>query len=249
MADAETEGERLEIAPNLEVRIVDFADLKEQDVNAHVMPPRTFERLIENIKRRGAMESLAYCWQPRGEGQIEIVSGHHRLRAARAAGLTRGAVLVDTSEFRRTEVVAKQLAHNFLVGVDDEDVLKEQLRSITDPDLLLMSGAPDELLPTPEHEAVQLFAPRMEFDFRTISFAFLPHQQADFEELVKMLDGRQDLVAACPIEQFDDFLKVAGRFARVRKVVSGATAVALMIQLTLAWLEEHEHDAESEQAE
>lgn len=225
-----------------------IAELKEQDINARVMAPREFERLVENIRERGALESLPYCSQNGGTGPVEIVSGHHRVRAGRAAGLNNIYVLVDTSEMTRSRIIAKQLAHNFLAGEDDKDILKQLLETIDTPDDLLASGAPDELLPSAEHDAMELFMPRIDFDFRTVTFSFLPHQQADLEKLIEMTDGRQDLMVACPTEQFQELLTVASRFARIRKVLSGGTAVALMVRAALEEIEDAEIQEQAEKA-
>ena len=100
----------MQVAPDLYVPMVEIKDLKEQDLNAQVMSPRTFERLAGNVKHRGALESLPYCWQPPGSDQVEIISGHHRVRAARAVGIETIAALVDTSDMTRGEIVAKQLS-------------------------------------------------------------------------------------------------------------------------------------------
>ena len=46
-------------------------------------------------------------------GYYEIISGHHRVRAGRAAGLEWFYVLVDgDEELSRSKIVSKQLSHN-----------------------------------------------------------------------------------------------------------------------------------------
>jgi ParB-like chromosome segregation protein Spo0J len=101
--------ERLEVGPDLFVARVSIDDLREQDVNAHYMSPKTFDRLVENIKLRGALESMPYCAQPGGEGLIEIVSGHHRVRAAKVAGLTWVAILLDVSKMTRSTMLSSSI--------------------------------------------------------------------------------------------------------------------------------------------
>ena len=61
--------------------------LREQNLNAWVMSTEQFKSLVNNIKRRGQMESTPYCHLR--DGQIWIVSGHHRIRAA-ASGRPQG---------------------------------------------------------------------------------------------------------------------------------------------------------------
>lgn len=228
----------MEVGPELYVVTLPISELREQDVNAHVMAPAKFERLVENIKTRGALESLPYCWQPGGEGPVEIISGHHRVRAGLAAGLKEVAILLDTAKVARSRMVAKQLAHNALVGDDDPDLVNQLLAEIVDPDDMLATGLPQEVLQGQEAvEIAGMFAPRVDFGFRTVSFAFLPHQQAELTKLLELLEGRQDLVVCGPVELFDEFLSVAARFARLKDVRSGATAITLMTRLAAAELD------------
>jgi hypothetical protein len=241
-----------EIGPNLWVRMVPIADLKEQDVNARVMAPREFERLVENIRSRGALESLPYCSRPNDDGPINIVSGHHRVRAARAAGLWEIPVMVDTADITRSQLVAKQLAHNFLAGQDDEDILVQLLAELATPDDMLSSGAPDEMLQNPDHEAMLLFAPHLDFEQRKVTFAFLPHQTEELEAMLdKIGEENHELVVLGYEEQFEYMLRAASKLARVRRVLSGATAITLMVRLATEEVEAAEEaqrqlEAESE---
>lgn len=243
-AGAAAQAGAFELGNDLIIQVLPLDDVKEQDVNAHVMAPATFQRLVENIKRRGALESLPYCAWPAREGAIELLSGHHRVRAGRAAGLTEAAFLIDVSPITRSAMIAKQLAHNFLVGHDDEQVLKQLLAKIDDPEDLIASGAPEDLLPTGSEEAFSLFSPRVDFDWRTITFTVLPHQQAQIEELCDRLKDRHDLVLATHAEQFEAFVQAAAKFARIREIVSGGAAVAALTETALK--EVAEHDAEEE---
>lgn len=242
------------VADNLYIVEVALTDLKEQDVNARVMPPRQFERLVENIKSRGALESLAYCAQPGGSGPIEIVSGHHRLRAAGAAGLKKVHVLVDVSPLTRSQIVAKQLAHNALAGHDDPDVMKQLIGFIDNPDDLAATGLPDEQLMGPDRDDLQLFAPHVDFEQRTVTFAFLPHQRDEIERLAQKIadSGKKDLVLTADGDQFDAFLRAAAGFARINKVLSAPTAITLLVRLALEALdaeEEGQADGTSEDPE
>lgn len=237
---------RMEVAPDLYVVRLPIADLREQDVNAHTMSPAKFERLVENIRTRGALEGLPYCAQLGGEGPVEIVSGHHRVRAAHAAGLTDITILLDTAKMSRSALIAKQLAHNALVGSDDPDLINQLLHGIDDPDDRLATGlSADVLEGQAAVDVASMFAPRIDFDYRTVTFAFLPHQQAELERLIELLEGRQDLVSVAPISQYDELLKVAARYARLKAVRSGATAITLMVRLALAEIEEAEADDET----
>lgn len=238
----------LELAPDLEVRFVTIADLREQDINAQEMQPREFERLTENVRERGALESLPYCAQIGGAGPVEVVSGHHRVRAARAAGLTKIPVLVDTRTMTRSQIRAKQIAHNALVGKSNEEVLRQMLAQITSVDDLLATGLPDESLPLPAEDANPVLnTPHAAFEWRTAALTFLPHQFEQFKEVVEALDGSQDFVGVAPVELFDDFARYLAQFARFREIKSVGTTIAVLTRIARDQLEMSKDDASEEE--
>ena len=69
-----------DLGNNLKIVKVDInSELKEQSLNAQTMGKEAFSQLVANVKKRGGLESLPYCVLK--DGKIEIVSGHHRVRA------------------------------------------------------------------------------------------------------------------------------------------------------------------------
>jgi len=100
----------LEVGPKLWLAKVDINILREQDLNARTLTKSMFDQLVRNISNREALESLPYCAET--ERGIEIVSGHHRVRGARAAKITTLFVLVDRSGLTADQIKSKQLAHN-----------------------------------------------------------------------------------------------------------------------------------------
>ena len=52
------QSQELVIGDDLVIRIVKISELREQDVNAQQMSSRDFDRLTENIRIRGQVESL-----------------------------------------------------------------------------------------------------------------------------------------------------------------------------------------------
>jgi hypothetical protein len=232
-------AEGLQVGRDLYVRIVRINELREQDLNPQVMQPREMERLTENIRERGSLESLPYCAQPNGVGPIEVVSGHHRVRAARAAGLTEIPVLLDIAPMTRSEIASKQIAHNQLVGTPDQRLLRELLATIETVDDMLRTGVPEDMLPSIDEESIPLGTPSAEFDWRTVIFTFLPHQLSDFNELIKQMDAA-DLVGVANIEQFDPFAKALGEFMRFRDVKAVGTAIAKLTEIAKMAIERPE---------
>ena len=223
-------GDSVVIGPNMELRMVKITDLREQDVNARVMQPREMERLVENIKDRGVPESVPYCVET--DKGVEIVSGHHRVRGSRQAGLGSMVVMVDTSELSLSQIRSKQIAHNTIAGIDDETILRKMIEQITDVDDLLATGLPDDMLPLPKMDGnPALGTPHADFEWRTCSITFLPHQLEDFRQVVANLDGAIDHLGVAPVECFDDFATYLAAFARFREVRSVSTTVAVLTRI------------------
>lgn len=222
---------KVDLGNNLWLETVVIGDLKEQDVNAHVMSPATFERLVENIRRTGRLESTPYCAQPNGQGAVEVVSGHHRIRAARKAGLIAVPVLIDRNDLTRSQIIAKQLAHNAIIGSDDQDLVKQLVAQITSVDDLLESGLGEDVLPTPEKFKVTLFTPHADYKWKTARFVFLGHQLDQFTELAKTFESEDKTLIVGFDAQFDAFIKAVAAFGKERYIVSAATAIAVLTEL------------------
>jgi hypothetical protein len=220
------------VGDGLIIKLVSPSSLREQDVNAQVMKPKQFAQLVENIRKRGQVESLPYCHQPGGEGPIEIVSGHHRVRAANAAGIEMIPVLVDTSHMSRSEVVSKQIAHNALTGESDVEILKRMMEEITNPDDLLATGLDAELLPLPDPGSADVLGPpSIVFEWRNVTFTFLPRHLEDLKSVIESIDGRQDLIGVAPLELFDEFARTVMRYSRVKDVRSVGAVIGVLVEM------------------
>ena len=125
--------EKIQLGQVLELWRVAIDELHEQSLNARSMPGEMFDRMSETIGRDARLESLPFCALT--DKGIEIVSGHHRVRAARKAGMKEIWVIVDTTGLTPSQIKAKQLAHNAISGVDDPSMLSQiflQIQNVQD---------------------------------------------------------------------------------------------------------------------
>ena len=206
--------------------------LKEQDVNARILPSDEYNQLALNIKNRGRLESVPYC--AKVDGGIEVVSGHHRVKAARSAGLTHAPILVDESGLSRPEIIATQLAHNRLAGFDDQQTLRLLFDHLDDPALMLETGLSEEMdRPFPEVEWEGSITPHLTFDWKVVTFTFLPHQLKDFEDLFAALPS-SDLVGYAERPLFEPFVKAASRYGRLKTMRSIGLIIAALTEIALA---------------
>jgi hypothetical protein len=173
----------LELGNGLELWKVHPSSLREQDVNARSMPKAMFERLAQTIARDKRLESLPLCAKiDRG---LEIISGHHRVRAATAAGISEMFVLVDVTGLTRSQIAAKQLAHNAIEGQDNEQLLAEIYRQIEDAESKLEAFIDEKL--DIEIPKVKIEGLDVEIDFKMVLLVFLPRVKERLDRALEYL--------------------------------------------------------------
>ena len=220
--------------------------LREQTINARILPPADHAVLVRNIRKRGKLESVPYCVLT--EKYIEIVSGHHRLRAASEAGLKNALVLLDIKPKTRSEIVAKQLAHNRLSGFDDPATLKKLFDMLDEPAHMLESGLANDLLEIPDTEIETGVLPNMNLEWQNIQLVFLPHQLDDFKELIAMIPATE-LVGAVPSSQFEAFAEALQKYSRIKEIRNIGTMVHHLTEIALWEIREAEDKKRLEEAE
>lgn len=128
----------------MQVRRISIKHLKEQEVNAQKMPQHQFDSLVRNIKNDGELQSLPLVHQPDGpNGEIRIISGHPRVRAAYKAGLTEVPCIVETRSLTQAQIRARQLAHNQIHGESDPKLVAQLLEEIDEVVELTSTGFTD----------------------------------------------------------------------------------------------------------
>ena len=172
-----------DMGSGLVIAKVPLDKVKEQDINARIMKNEMQDQLTANIKKRGQLESLPLLVLV--DGKLEIISGHHRVKSARAAEMKEIVAIVDVSGLSRSKIAAKQLAHNAISGFDDEIV-----KMIDDVDDMIESFVGKEIMEEPLEQYDKMLSPAVQFDFKNVTFTFLPHQVKDMDALVKDLESK-----------------------------------------------------------
>ena len=83
---------------------VQLDKVREQDINARIMKKEMQDQLTANIKNRGQLESLPLLVEK--DGVLEIISGHHRIKSARAAGMKEIIAIIDVSGLSRSKIAS-----------------------------------------------------------------------------------------------------------------------------------------------
>lgn len=203
--------------------------LKEQDINARIMKDQMQDQLTANIQKRGQLESLPYVALVNDE--LKIISGHHRIKSARAAGIKEIFYILDVSGLTRSQEASKQLAHNAISGFDDQSTLKEIAKMISDVDDMLESFIGKDILEEPMAEFDKLMSPSVEFDFKSIVFTFLPYQIANLDALVKHLEKQNpEIIGVASLEIGKKFTEVLAKYQQFQDVRNLGAAIASMTE-------------------
>jgi hypothetical protein len=185
----------MDLGQGLEIWKIDIDEVREQDINARAMTPEMFDRLSDTIGRDGRLESLPLLAvvNENDESHLEVVSGHHRTRAARQAGVLSIHAIVDTTGLTRDQISAKQLAHNSIAGTDEKSILRQILDSIQDVDARLEAFISPDSIDMPDFDPISLPPLDLDVKYRTTLFTFLPSQAERFDKTVEALVDQADL--------------------------------------------------------
>jgi len=222
----------LELGNGLELWKVHPSTLREQDVNARSMPKAMFERLAQTIARDKRLESLPLC--AKTERGLEIISGHHRVRAATAAGISEMFVLVDVTGLTRSQIAAKQLSHNSIEGEDNAQLLAEIYRQIEDAESKLEAFIDQKLdieLPKVKIEGLDV-----EIDFKTVLLIFLPRVKERLDhalEYIRSTGQRLDGVYIASESDYSPLEKAVRKINEEYDVRVVADAIGKMADLAL----------------
>jgi len=237
------------IYPNgMHLEYVPLDSLREQDINPRSMPQRMFDQLIDNVKTTGALESVPLCAYV--NNAIEIISGHHRVRAARAAGLKYILVLVY-EDISHSRLRSKQLAHNTIAGTDDPEMVQRiwseiidvqaQFEAYVDP--RMFNAIPEPVKFTPVDVDIQALV-------KTVMIVFLPTQALEFQQAVDLINpkGDVDKIYLASKDTYDAWREALARVREDCDIVSVPTAIAEMARLAVEYLDFKKTNADSEDA-
>jgi hypothetical protein len=235
----------LDLGKGLELWRVEVDELREQDFNAQVMPKAMFDRLAKTIQADGRLESLPLC--ARVGDDIEIVSGHHRVRAARSAGLSEIFAIVDVSGLDRDAVAAKQLAHNAIHGHSEPQLLKKIYESIKDVNRRLESFIDPAKLNL-KVEKVQVGNLDLGLDYRTALLVFLPYEKERFDKACEavqtQLTGELAGLYMAELKFLDQWKALLKKVGKEYDVRATGTVLSKIADLVLQALGEPADDGE-----
>lgn len=204
------------------------AEMRPADMNAHFMSKRIYDQLVANVKRDGNLSTLPLCWHD-AESKIHILSGHHRIDAARDAGVEVLLYLYSDAGLSADDRTAIQISHNALVGEDDLAILKRQWESIASLEARLYSGLDDGHFKSFDPITLGAFNEK-DIRFETIELLFLPAEIERITEIVKKLGKSKRVRFVGHVDQYDALADALMRLKDASTIFNSATAFLLMAE-------------------
>jgi len=230
--------EKYSLGNDLELWKVHVGMLKEQTLNARSMASEMFLQLTDTVKRGSRLESLPFCALT--EVGLEIVSGHHRIRAARKADVAEIWVLVDISGLSRDKIRAKQLAHNSIQGQDNVELIRQIFQQIDDVEARIEAYVDVVSLDDLAGMVVTLTSKdlEVEFDTKCVAINFLPVQFKEFEYAMKLLEGsKPDVVYLAARSEYEELIQAMDKVVAHYNIRSTPTIFAKMAQIVIEQIE------------
>lgn len=223
------------------VDIVDPHGLQAAPKNARFMSGQMFQQLVKNIQRDGGPTSAPFCWRD-AAGADHILSGHHRIEAAVAAGVEWMLILYTDRDLSQQEQIAIQLSHNAISGEDEPTTLRELWNEIAAIDLKAYSGLDDTLLKS--YEPVKIDSLGEEnVAFQEIRLSFFPSELERVNEVLEQVKARKGQRYAAQAEQFDRFVERLMDFKEAAGIYNSATAILAILDIVEAWLAQQAAEA------
>jgi ParB-like chromosome segregation protein Spo0J len=225
-----------------ELAIVGPEDCIAQKKNARYFKPEVFTRLVENVKKDKRLESVPLVHKLLNEqgnwtGKYGIISGHHRVEAAKEANLTSILVMIATTQ-GRDEITSKQLSHNALVGVDDQQILQEMFESIKDLEAKIASGLND-VIEKVDYVTVNF---SLAADYKEFMIMFAPDDERDYDNILSRLKenikavGGNSRVELVPVALYEKFAESLRKIKGLENIKSNATAFSKMVEIVSDYL-------------
>jgi len=235
-----TENEINELNTQLEgqpyrLAMVDINDFALLEKNARYMKSETFTNLVDNVKKDGGLTSMPFC-HLLPDGKYKVLSGNHRVMAAKQAGFKQVVVMFTDKEMTDSEEIAVQLSHNAISGEDDPLILAQLWSAIDNVGLKYYAGLDDKMLgELAKVDLSGLIEARL--DYRTVSFLFLPEEVERIDDMLKAITPiiNKDVMGARFVD-FSRYIEAMRKVNAAFNVRNSATAFMVLLDMFEAHL-------------
>lgn len=163
---------------NYRIEQVAINKIVESPINAQQMAEKDFNRLVKNLKKDKVLTSSVLLMEQSGANKLMCISGHHRIKAAKKAGIHEAPAII-INEVDESTRIRLQLTHNDIHGDPDDgilQILREKLNSI-DLDLV-------EQFESKEPKKIEDYELEDIEEFQYVSICLKPKSHEELKQII-----------------------------------------------------------------
>jgi len=215
------------------IQEVELSKIDLIEKNARFMTNDTFMQLVSNIKRDGQLSSVPFVVE-KENGKFVVVSGNHRVQAAKQAGLVKVNVMyVHEDNITNDEIRAIQLSHNSIEGQDDPEILRQLLDEIQDVAMKEYAHISREILDGAGDLNYTIELPNNEMV--PVTLMFVDASKVQFDELMEKLDTftprELENMTIMDREYLTRLNEVSNKVQQKYKIKAQALSICKMVEL------------------
>ena len=232
------DGEEKPLRVNFSTLSIDALYTLSAEENARYMTADQMRRLSGNIKKDGASTSAVLIYPDIEINKLVVLSGNHRVEAAKLAGQSVVPVMVIQNYLTPERRVSIQLSHNAITGQDDPNILGRLYESLS-LQYKAYSGLTDDsfnVLEKLDIDSLSLCTPKYE----EITLLFLPSEKEVFQKAVEIID-KSKATKTIHLAHYEEFGRLFDALVLVKErnnVFNSAVALRDLVDLALERLEQ-----------
>lgn len=232
------DGEEKPLRVNFSTLPIDGLYTLSAEENARYMTADQMRRLSGNIKKDGASTSAVLIYPDIEINKLVVLSGNHRVEAAKLAGQSVVPVMVIQNYLTPERRVSIQLSHNAITGQDDPNILGRLYESLS-LQYKAYSGLTDDsfnVLEKLDIDSLSLGTPKYE----EITLLFLPSEKEVFQKAVEIID-KSKATKTIHLAHYEEFRRLFDALVLVKErnnVFNSAVALRDLVDLALERLEQ-----------
>lgn len=215
---------------------IDIDEVVFVEKNARYMEQTTFNQLVDNIRRDGELSSVPFTIrieEGKDKGKYEVISGNHRVKAAKMAGLSQLTVMyVPQSQISNDEKRAIQLSHNSITGQDDLEILRQLVDEIQNTDYKEYAHIDESVFEELDSYDYSVIQPK--HDVVGFNFIFFDSDKDVLEEVLLAVEesiGKDEEVVLFPKASLEGFQKIVSEVQKKFTIKSFGNTVLKMAEI------------------
>lgn len=215
---------------------VDIDEIVFVEKNARYMEQTTFNQLVDNIRRDGELSSVPFTIkleEGKDKGKYEVISGNHRVKAAKMAGISRLTIMYAMeSNISNDEKRAIQLSHNSITGLDDLEILRQLVDEIQNTDYKEYAHIDESVFEELNSYDYNVIQPK--HDVVGFNFIFFDSDKDVLEEVLLAVEesmAKDEEVILFPKAALENFQKIVSEVQKKHNIKSFGITVLKMAEI------------------